>query len=1036
MRPEKASDILLGITRARAKMHEYGVPEAFYNEISRSPAQLFDLTIGILGDVAASIVAGQSSNERLSETRGHLLFCARFFDSYFESQLNSSLDPYMHLLGSATYYLRDFPGSAAVVASRLPLVLPNLGISGLEDLLSWMLRAEFATVPPFDAIPYDEAREVASLMSSFSSSGANSGDLLAAIANLRRVVYDNGFAKELLFSDLIGAVAHKRHSNSTWSTLPRYSQLDTSIWAPALQQESYIHELWPAQRLLGEQGVYFGKSAVVQMPTSAGKTRAVDLIIRSAFYSGRTSLAIIVAPFRALCEEIRQSLSRAFSTDNISVEQLSDVQQPDFDLGMLLSGRKVLVMTPEKCLYLLRHNPELTEELGLVVYDEGHQFDTGRRGVTYELLLTSLKGAVSKDTQTVLISAVLNNAQVIADWLLGSGGLVVSGTDLLPTTRSLAFASWLDQLGRLEFAEATNPDNAEFFVPRVIQQETLGSFPREKTLRVFPERESTSVGLYLALKLATSGGVAVFVGTKVIATSMAAKTAEIYNRTFSIPPPSTHSNPLEVARLVYQHSANLGAQATATLAAECGVYSHHGSIPHGIRLAVEHGMKKGIIRVVICTSTLAQGVNLPIRYLIVTGSNQGTERIRTREFHNLLGRAGRSGMYTEGTVIFSDVKIFDGRHNKEEQWRWPLTRNLLDPKNSEECKSALLSVLDPVTTVDRRATLALPEASIVTANAEGAQGWRRLAKEIVANYSTYKFGQEDLFVQLALKAEVLSAVESFLMAHWPEDGVDVGSSMESLAASTLAHHLGTSDEQSRLAKLFNALAVNIVQKVPESSLRKVFSRSLFGLADNLDIQKWVIENADILISRQTTELLLTDIWPLFARYVGNGTFKRCVPADPLAELAQRWIAGQSFGELCGFLVSENCRIGTGKRPLRPRVEHVVEICENGFGFDGMLIAGAVAELLAIVRPEQTACIELIRHLQKRIKYGLPTDTSVVLYEMGFADRVIAQELAEALGKVESRAKAIRRLRIREKDAHSVLGKYPSYFLEVFHDLIA
>ena len=44
------------------------------------------------------------------------------------------------------------------------------------------------------------------------------------------------------------------------------------------------------------------------MPTSAGKTRSVDLILRGAFYSNRTSLAMVVAPFRALCEEIRQSL--------------------------------------------------------------------------------------------------------------------------------------------------------------------------------------------------------------------------------------------------------------------------------------------------------------------------------------------------------------------------------------------------------------------------------------------------------------------------------------------------------------------------------------------------------------------------------------------------------------------------------------------------------------------------------------------------------------------------------------------------------
>src|ERR1700731_3664024 len=104
------------------------------------------------------------------------------------------------------------------------------------------------------------------------------------------------------------------------------------------------------------------------MPTSAGKTRSVDLILRGAFYSNRTSLAMVVAPFRALCEEIRQSLFAAFSGEGINVDELSDVQQDDFDL--------------EAFLYLLRHSPEVTDTLGLLIFDEGHQFDSGSRGVT------------------------------------------------------------------------------------------------------------------------------------------------------------------------------------------------------------------------------------------------------------------------------------------------------------------------------------------------------------------------------------------------------------------------------------------------------------------------------------------------------------------------------------------------------------------------------------------------------------------------------------------------------------------------------
>ena len=106
MKPERASDILLGTTRTKSEDAQIRcsgrrLQPAFH----RSPAILFSLTIGMLGDVAVSKITGQSLSERLAETKSHLLFCARVFDSYFESRLDADLDPYMMLLASTTYYL-------------------------------------------------------------------------------------------------------------------------------------------------------------------------------------------------------------------------------------------------------------------------------------------------------------------------------------------------------------------------------------------------------------------------------------------------------------------------------------------------------------------------------------------------------------------------------------------------------------------------------------------------------------------------------------------------------------------------------------------------------------------------------------------------------------------------------------------------------------------------------------------------------------------------------------------------------------------
>ncbi|WP_211256243.1 hypothetical protein [Edaphobacter aggregans] len=100
---------------------------------------------------------------------------------------------------------------------------------------------------------------------------------------------------------------------------------------------------------------------------------------------------------------------------------------------------------------------------------------------------------------------------------------------------------------------------------------------------------------------------------------------------------------------------------------------------------------------VLCTSTLAQGVNLPIRYLVISGTSQGMEKIRTKDFQNLVGRAGRAGMHTEGTIIFSDPKLFDEREKDKHKQRWTDATDLLNPSNSEATESSLLKVLSSFT---------------------------------------------------------------------------------------------------------------------------------------------------------------------------------------------------------------------------------------------------------------------------------------------------------------------------------------------------
>ena len=79
---------------------------------------------------------------------------------------------------------------------------------------------------------------------------------------------------------------------------------------------------------------------------------------------------------------MRDTLRKAFLGEPISVDELTEVFQDDFAAGTVLQAtdNQVLVVTPEKLVYILRQTPELAQHIGLLIFDEGHQFDSGLRG--------------------------------------------------------------------------------------------------------------------------------------------------------------------------------------------------------------------------------------------------------------------------------------------------------------------------------------------------------------------------------------------------------------------------------------------------------------------------------------------------------------------------------------------------------------------------------------------------------------------------------------------------------------------------------
>jgi len=700
-----------------------------------------------------------------------------------------------------------------------------------------------------------------------------------------------------------------------------------------------------------------------------------------------------------------------------------------------LAGKQIVVVTPEKLLYVLRHNPELADSIGLVIYDEGHQFDSGNRGVTYELLITSLKALIPKSAQTVLISAVISNAESISGWLNGGDGVVVTGVNMLPTYRSLAFTSWQSSLGRLEFVDPIRPDQQEFFVPRVLETLPLGRLKGERKDRTFPDKgDGFDIAVYLGVKLVSQGSVAIFCGRKDTASNIAATAANIFDRGIGLPQPLESANRDEVKKLANLYEAHLGIDAEAARASKVGVFTHHGNTPHGLRLSVEHAMKEGLASFVVCTSTLAQGVNLPIRYLIITGTYQGQDQIKTRDFHNLMGRAGRAGMHTEGSVLFSDPSLFDERKS-DGKFRWSGVINLLDPTNSEPCASSLLSVFSPYVSEDGRTTIIMEPLTFATAYIENFDDLMRQSREIATKHSGSGFTEAGVLAQAELKARAIAAVESHLMAFWEDESDMPDEAVASLARGTLAYYLADEKEKELLIKLFLMLAKNIRENVTTPQLRQIFSRILFGVYESQLIQTWVQENEEAIGRSTTTVELLEVLWPVIARSIRNSTFTKLNPDSVQLPLAKQWIKGESFESMFATITKNNVRLGHGKKPRKPKVDHAVDVGENAFAYDGMLVIGAVRELFELKHPADSTPIELLAFLQRQMKYGLGSLTSVLLFEIGFADRIVAQKLEGVVDAAPSRRRLVRRMRENSAPVREALAEFPAYFTSVLDSLI-
>lgn len=1031
MKLEVNSKVILDITRAKAKLYEFGIEEQFHLDMAQDPKRLILLTIGILGELSAAEARSPGSADSYKqELQEQLVHVGQYFESLTTSRITSGIDEYLTLLSSAAYYLADMPGSSLVVARLLPQNPAVLTDSYLEGFLVWLLKQE--NDESYYYVDLGGFNDLISLLHacflSFFQLESYLEGVLDAAAQLRKAVYERGSDREILLADTICAVVSKRLHTSSIICLPRYTGIPIDEWAPALREGKVVREFWPGQRLIAEAGVLDGKSAVIQMPTSAGKTKSAEIVIRSAFMSGRADLAVVVAPFRALCSEITSEFEKSFANELVGVNELRDVSHVDaheveflkFLLGDEYNGgaeNNILISTPEKLAYLLRQKPELAQKIGLIIFDEGHQFDTGTRGVTYELLISSLNVALPTDAQKLLISAVVSNAESLNDWLNGETGVYIQAGKKLPTIKSVAFLSWVTDMGQLSYLDSDHVKDSGLYVPRVIQETKLSRKKGERKDRYFPERyKSSSCACYLGIRLASQGPVAMFCGTKATVKSTLKLIVGTYERGLSLPPPSTVSDSSELQRIARLMNMHFGEGNIYSKAIELGALPHSTGIPNGVRVSVEWAMSHNQARLVVCTSTLAQGVNLPIKYLIISSLAQGKKWIKTRDFQNLIGRAGRAGYHTEGSIIFSDQKIYDGRMTWLGKRKWAEVLALLDFRNSEDCISSLLELIKPFAS--------LPD---VNASLQFLRAPSEAIQHLKQSLGVEEAKKLPIYEDMVYRASLVDSIESFFLAMIRDnpDTAELSSFVE-LCHGTLAYHLSDPQQKAYLDAAF-LIFHDRISSLPAEKF-SYYGKTLLGLDALKIIDNWLIENSFELDLHDDALEALALFWSLLEDVIGD-RMSRIEPREARFTIADMWVRGESYDDIYKKLVQMGAVIRAGSKLRKLTQEAVVDFTAM-LAFDGMSVVGASADILEETSDNEMAC-NLVRRLQESLRLGLKSEFEIWLYGKGYTDREVCKVLSESLKEV--RKEGVVNFKILSENAELVgeaLKDLPSVYSQI------
>ncbi len=382
-----------------------------------------------------------------------------------------------------------------------------------------------------------------------------------------------------------------------------------------------ITDLYPPQAAAVDAGITRGENVVVAVPTASGKTFVAELAMLTS-----EGPALYIVPLRALAREKYETFSEL---PNVDV----GISTGDLDSAEDLGSYDIVVATAEKVDSAIRSGASWVDDLACVVVDEVHLLGSRGRGPTLEVTMATL-GRRAPDVQVVALSATVDNPDEIADWL--EAELVRS------RWRPVDLRTGVYAEGRVGFDDGST---------LTVAVDSEGN--RE-------DNADTAATVELVRGAIEDGGQCLaFVRSRREAEALATRLSEAK---------------LDATDALATEIREAGQADTGRRLAECvedGVAFHHAGLRSEHRALVENAFRARELKCICATPTLAAGVNVPARRVVIrdqkryTGS--GMEWLPVLEIHQMCGRAGRPHLdpYGEAVLVATDEA---GREELQERY--------------------------------------------------------------------------------------------------------------------------------------------------------------------------------------------------------------------------------------------------------------------------------------------------------------------------------------------------------------------------------